>query len=147
MRSPRTLIATVAILALATGTAQSALLSKTFKFKTDTTLEIAASVDGGLRLDTVRFYLPSTMGGPIVRTGGSVRADVAVSNTGTVSQKFGIAVALTDDDGRLLGAANGGTKFVSLKAGRQDTYRLVFDGVNGEAYKATRFMITIETKP
>ncbi len=131
---------------LAAAPAWAALLSKSFQFKPDTDLEISSPVEGGLRLDKVHFYLPSTTGEVSVR-GGTVRADVAVSNLGDHAQMFGIAIALLDDQGRLVGAANGGPKMLPLRPSRQGTYPLVFFHVNGEAYKATTFKITVETKP
>jgi len=127
--------------------AGAALLSKTFQFKPGVELKVGENVEGGLRLDAVQFFLPSTSGVPGMRTGGTTRADVSISNLGTESQMFGVAIVLLDDEGRLLGAANGGPKMFPLRANRQGTFRVVFDGVNGEVYKATQFKIAIETKP
>ncbi len=127
--------------------ASAALLSKTYQFKPETVLQVGEALEGGLRLDSVQFFLPSTSGVPGMRTGGSVRADVSISNLGKERQMFGVAIALFDDQGRLLGAANGGPRIFPLRPDRQGTFRLVFDGVNGEAYKATQFKISIETKP
>ncbi len=135
------------LLACAGAGAQAALLAKTYQFKADTQLQVGETIDGGLRLDSIQFFLPSTAGAPGMRTGGSVRADVSISNLGKERTMFGIAIALFDDQGRLLGAANGGPRIFPLRSERQGTFRLVFDGVNGEAYKATQFKIAIETKP
>jgi hypothetical protein len=142
-----TAVVAPALLAGAFTFAEAAILSKTYQFKPEVELKVGESIEGGLRLDAVQFFLPSTAGAPGMRTGGTTRADISISNLGTASQMFGVAVVLLDDEGRLLGAANGGPRMFPLRANRQGTFRVVFDGVNGEAYKATQFKISIETKP
>ena len=128
--------------------ADAGLFTKTFKFKPDTTLEVGADIDGGVRLDTVRFKFPATTeGGKLTRAAGLVKADVAVSNLGTSARTIGVAIALLDDDGRLLAVGSGGTKLFPLRKERQIVYTLVFDGVNSEATKATVFKISLEPKP
>jgi hypothetical protein len=127
--------------------ARAALLSKTYQFKPGTELQVAEEVEGGLRLDSVQFLLPSTAGMPGISTGGVPRAEVSISNLGKESKMFGVAIVLLDDQGRLVGAANGGPRVFPLRSERQGKFRLVFDGVNGEAYKATQFKIAVETKP
>ena len=146
----RSIVLTVvaaSLLACAGAGAQAAILAKTFQFKPEVVLQVGESLEGGIRLDSVQFFLPSSSGVPGMRTGGLVRAEVSISNLGKEKQMFGIAVALFDDQGRLLGAANGGPRVFPLRPERQGTFQIVFDGVNGEAYKATQFKIAIETKP
>ena len=146
----RSIVLTVvaaALLACAGAGAQAAILAKTFQFKPEVVLQVGESLEGGIRLDSVQFFLPSSAGVPGMRTGGLVRAEVSISNLGKEKQMFGIAIAVFDDQGRLLGAANGGPRVFPLRPERQGTFQLVFDGVNGEAYKATQFKIAIETKP
>jgi hypothetical protein len=140
-------VVTATLLAGASLGAQAALLSKTYQFKPGIELQVGEEVEGGLRLDSVQFYLPSTAGLPGTMTGGVPRAEISISNLGKERQMFGIAVVLLDDQGRLVGAANGGPRVFPLRAERQGTFRVVFDGVNGEAYKAVQFKIALETKP
>lgn len=127
--------------------ARSAVFSKTYLFKPEVTLETAADVGDGLRLDAVKFHLPSSLRGGFFRTGNAVRAEVTLSNSGTESRRFGIAIALLDESGSLLGVASGGSKWLALKPDRQSTYTLVFDNVNGEAFRAQSFKIAVEPKP
>jgi hypothetical protein len=122
------------------------LLSKSFQFKRGTVLEVGLATDDGLRIDNIRFDFPSTVGGRLIRTSGLVRADVAVSNTSTVTHKVGIALALFDEESRLVGVASGGSRVSGLKGGRQRTYKLVFDSVNAEAFKAKTFQVSVETR-
>jgi hypothetical protein len=140
-------VVAAALLAGAGIEARAALLSKTFQFKPGTELQVGEDMEGGLRLDSVQFFLASTAGMPGMTTGGVPRAEVSISNLGKESQMFGIAIVLLDDQGRLVGAANGGPRMFPLRSERQGKFRLVFDGVNGEAYKATQFKIAVETKP
>ena len=105
-----------------------------------------AATGDGLRIDTVRFHIPPTAGSPGQRTGGLANAEIAVSNVGEKAHKVGVAVALFDAEGRLLGVASAGTSLRPLKVGRQRTYTLVFDHVNGEVQRATRFQISVESK-
>jgi hypothetical protein len=132
---------------LLASSAPAAVLSKKYDFKTGVILDIGAEMPGGLRIDNVRFEVPSTLGGKIMRVGGLFTAEVAVSNTGPETAKVGIAIALFDDQTRLLGVAGGGSKLASIKPGRQKSFTLVFDGVNAEAAGATHFYVSVEDKP
>jgi len=140
-------IIVLSILIALAPTAGASLLSKTYEFKNAVTLEIGIANQDGLRLDTARFQLPSPSNSRWWPSGRTVNVQVALSNTTDRSMKVGIAVALFDEAGRLVGVASGGTKLMSIKPGRQKNYKLVFDGANGEAYLAKTFQITVETKP
>ena len=128
------------------GDARAELFSKAYAFKPGTTLEVNAEMPGGLRLDSVEFVLPtedpaqaSVFSGPKVK--------VSISNLGTAAAKVGVAIAVTDADGRLVGVASGGTKMFPLRADRQIMYTLSIDGVRAEMAKGTVFRISIEPAP
>ena len=72
--------------------------------------------------------------------------EVSLSNTADRSLKVGVAIALFDADGRLVGVASGGSRWAPIKANRQKTFRLVFDNVNHEIFDTKTFQITVETK-
>lgn len=135
------------VVLLASASAQSALLSKRYEFKHGVILKMSVTAPDGLRLDTVRFKMPATRGDRLTRTGGLLNALVAVSNTADKSLKAGVAIALYDDEGRLLAVASGGSRFSAIKPGRQKTFTLMFEGVNAEAHKAATFHISLESKP
>jgi hypothetical protein len=139
----RSLVAAIAAALVTAAGPSAALLSKTFEFKTGTVLEVAAEIEEGLRLDTVRFDLPAEGRGS-GRAGGLPTAEVTVSNLSTVDQKVGIAIALFDAERRLVGVASGGTAVMPLRAGRQKSYTLAFQNVNGEAASASTFQISLE---
>jgi hypothetical protein len=120
--------------------------SKNYEFKTDVRLEIGVATGDGLRLDWVQFKVPAVAEGRDYRTGGLVMMEAGLSNTAGESLSGGIAVALFDGEGNLVGAASGGSRLTSIRSGRQKSYRVVFEDVNAHAYKARTFQITIESK-
>jgi hypothetical protein len=135
-----------AITVLAAGDARAELFSKAYTFKPDTTLQIGAEMPGGLRLDSVEFVLPKSD----VPQGGlfaGPKVKVTISNLGTASAKVGVAIAVTDADGLLVGVASGGTKLFPLRSGRQIVYTLGVDGVSAELAKGTVFRISVEPAP
>ena len=125
--------------------ARAELFSKAYAFKPDTTLQVGADMPGGLRLDSVEFVLPKegaqggTFDGPKVK--------VSISNLGNAAAKIGVAIAVTDDDGRLVAVASGGTKLFPLRADRQIVYTLSIENVRAELSKGTVFRISIEPTP
>ena len=142
-------IAGIALALIGTMTALPATaepLSKSFQFKPDVTLEIAATSDDQLRLDSVQFSLPPKSGRRILRTGGHVKAEVAISNLGESGQRVGVAIALFDASGNLVGVASGGTGLMPLKRDRQRSFTLLFDDVNARVDTATTFQITVEAR-
>ena len=146
MAIARVLSLLAAALLLATPQVSAELLSGSFEFKPGVTLSVGRSTGNGLRLDSVRFRVPEPGKSGILRTGGLVRAEVAVSNLSEESRRFGLAIALLDGEGRLVGVASGGTTVVPLKKDRQRTYKLVFDGVNARAAEAVTFQISLESR-
>ena len=121
------------------------LFSKAYAFKTDTTLEVNSEVPGGLRLDSVEFVLPKEGSPGGTFTGPKVK--VSISNLGTSPQKIGVAIAVTDAEGNLVGVASGGTKLFPLRADRQIFYTLDIVGVRADLAKGTVFRISIEPTP
>lgn len=150
LRRPTTIHALCAIVlvsTLAALPARAALISKSFEFKDGVKLEIGSTTESGLRLDSVQFMLPPTKGQRFLRTGGLVQAEVTVSNIGDRSRRIGIAIALYDANGRLVGVASGGNRLAPLKKNRQQSFRLSFDDVNSLAHRAETFQISVESKP
>jgi hypothetical protein len=133
-------------LLLALATPAVALVSKRYRFQEGPLLELGASGAAGLRLDSVRFKVPATVDDRITRAAGPFTARVYVSNTADRALRAGLAIALFDEEGRLLAVASGGSAMATIKPGRQKSFTLVFDGVNAEAHKATAFQISLEAK-
>ena len=74
------------------------------------------------------------------------RAQVEVTNTGKYPKIPGFAVAVLDKDGKLLGAASGGTKVGTIKPGETETFDLNFTQVKERLAKGDRFLLTIELR-
>ena len=146
MRLPAVVAA--ACLVLAIPSAQADTFSKKYRFVSDKTLEMGEPVGAGMRLDSIQFtFPPPSGGGKILRLGGVPEAVVAISNLTQESIKIGVAVAVFDEEGRLLGVASGGSAMRGIHAYRQVGYSLKFDFVNGEMAKAATFQVSVETKP
>lgn len=139
-------IAVAATLWIATG-AGATMLSKEYVFKPHVELRIGAEVRDdrhAIRLDSVRFEFPDP--DRVVRLTDAVKADVKISNLGTEPVKVGIAIAVFDDDGNLVGVASGGSTWLAIKPDRTSFYTVKFADVNDRMDDATRFRITLETK-
>ena len=139
----RTVFVIAGILALAASDARAEVFSTAYTFKPDTVLEVGTEMPGGLRLDSVEFVLPkdassqgSIFSGPKVK--------VAISNLGEKSVKIGVAIAVTDAEGKLVGVASGGTKLFPMRADRAIVYSLSIGGVNSELANGTVFRISVE---
>lgn len=139
-------VVVAAILVAAGIDARADLFSKAYAFKPDTVLEVGAEMPGGLRLDSVEFVVPKpgtdqggTFGGPKVKVG--------ISNLGTTAVKIGVAIAVTDADGRLVGVASGGTKLFPVRADRAIVYSLSITGVRSKLAEGTVFRISVEPSP
>ena len=107
---------------------------------------IGAEVPGGLRLDGIRFRFPDESAGALMRLRGVAKADVAVSNVGDTARRVGVAIALYDAAGNLVGVASGGSKMLALRPDRQATYTLAFEDVKLHSRHAKTFRITVESK-
>ena len=147
MRLPLVCALVASSLVLTAPSAQADTFSKKYRFVLDKTLEIGEAVGEGMRLDSVQFVFPAATEGKILRIGGVPEAVVAVSNMSQESVKVGIAVAVYDEEGRLLGVASGGSAMRGIRALRQVGYSLKFDYVIGEMTKAATFQVSVETKP
>jgi hypothetical protein len=134
------------VLILAAGSARAELFSKAYAFKPNTTLEVGTEMPGGLRLDSVEFVVPSDPASE-----GSVfsgpKCKVAISNLGEKSVKIGVAIAVTDAEGNLVGVASGGTKLFPMRSDRAIVYSLSIGGVKSQLANGTVFRISVEPAP
>ena len=135
-----------AAVCLAATVARAEMFSKAYAFKANTVLQVGAELGAGLRLDSVEWVVTEDDGSPSGLFSGP-KVKVAISNLGKGSVKVGIAVAVTDAEGRLVGVASGGTALFPLRGGRQMVYALDVDGVSAELGQGTVFRISVEPKP
>jgi hypothetical protein len=114
-------------------------------FAWDKDLPLALEVDG-LKATAIFFNRRAAKArlfqGPTFGT----RAQVKVTNTALKPRTPGFAVAVFDAEGQLLGAANGGTKFGTVKPGETETFDLNFFQVKERLPKGATFVLSIELR-
>jgi hypothetical protein len=128
-------------LGLTGGAARADLLSRELPVETGKIVDLREANADGLRLDALQVELPR----PDL-PGGGVRLQVALTNTGEVPRRAGVAVALFDDQGRLVGVASGGSRMVALRPGQTKFYTLDVDHVVAEAARATKLRVSMESR-
>ncbi|MBL0211347.1 MAG: hypothetical protein IPQ13_10620 [Holophagaceae bacterium] len=74
------------------------------------------------------------------------RALLHVTNTSRRSRIPGFAIAVFDKEGRLLGAANGGTKVGTVKPGATETFDLAFFQVKDRLPKGDHYVLSVELR-
>lgn len=74
------------------------------------------------------------------------RALLHVTNTSKRSRTPGFAIAVFDREGRLLGAANGGTKIGTVKPGTTETFDLAFFQVKDRLPKGDHYVLSVELR-
>ena len=77
----------------------------------------------------------------------SAKAIVRVDNNSARDQEVGVALAIFDADGTMLGAGSGGIKVGNLNKGERDTFTVRFPYVYRNLKNASYFYLTLETKP
>jgi hypothetical protein len=136
-----------AVFAMSWTAPDAAMLSREYLFKPNVELTVdadAQDTDAAFRLRTVEFVYPDE--DRLVQFSDTVRAEVAVANLGDTSVKVGVAIALFDANGTLVGVASGGSKWLPIKPQRRSYYTLKFTDVDSRIREATQFQITVESK-
>jgi hypothetical protein len=137
--SPWLLPALILAGVLAAGPSAAELISRSYLFKEGVTLRIGERTPDGIRLDDVRFGTRR-----LVRSETDVMlARVSVSNEADMPIDVGVAVALFDEQDRLLGVASGGP--LSIRPEKSRVLNLTFEGVGFAASRAATFQISVES--
>lgn len=122
--------------------------SESFPFAWDRMIPLTVNLDG-LKVTRIFFNKRVVEPGFFNLLKGAefgTRAQVEVTNTGKYPKIPGFAVAVLDKDGKLLGAASGGTKVGTIKPGETETFDLNFTQVKERLAKGDRFLLTIELR-
>ena len=138
MRSLLSVAAVLTILLSAPTPCGAEVVSNSYLFKQDVLLRTNLEGPAGLRIDSVRFGTVR-----LVRA-SRVAAQVVVSNPGTAPVEAGVAVALFDEGGRLVGAAGAGPGRV--RASQIRVFNLAFQGVERAAGGAVTFQVSLEVR-
>jgi len=121
-------------------------VSKKYQFKKDAWLELGASVKS-IVLKSIKFDMPSHVKGKYLSISESAKAEVIVENRSDQNQQVGIAIALFDSAGNLVGVGSGGSKmFFKVKAGSTNDFTISFSYVTEMIEDASSFQITLELR-
>lgn len=117
--------------------------SQKFPYQWDVLLPLNAEVDG-LKLNTIFFNRREIRGGLLKGAEFGTRAQIEVTNTAKKMRVPNFAVAVFDDEGRLLGVATGGSKIGGVKPGETETFDLNFSRILQRLPKGTHFVLSLE---
>ncbi|MGH9749190.1 MAG: FxLYD domain-containing protein [Candidatus Polarisedimenticolia bacterium] len=115
--------------------------SARYKFEGNKWLALDLSV-GDVRAETIRFEWPAT----ILRVKTAYKATVKVANGSSRQARIGVAVALYDADGRLIGAGSGGTTLGTIDPGDVAQFDVDFAHVTQRLEQAAQFHIALESR-
>ncbi len=117
--------------------------SQKFPYQWDVLLPLKAEVDG-VKLNTIFFNRREIRSRLLKGAEFGTRAQVEVTNTGKRSRMLNFAVAVLDEEGRLLGVATGGSKITGVAPGETETFDLNFSRVLQRLPKGTQFVLSLE---
>ncbi len=117
--------------------------SQKFPYQWDVLLPLKTEVDG-LKLNTIFFNRREIRSGLLKGAEFGTRAQIEVTNTGKRSRMPNFAVAVFDDESRLLGVAIGGSKLTGVAPGETETFDLNFSRVLQRLPKGTHFVLSLE---
>ncbi len=76
----------------------------------------------------------------------TARVVARVDNDGFISQEIGVAIAIFDAAGNLIGAGSGGVKLGYLSKGERDSFTIRFPYVYRNLDNAASFIVSLETR-
>ena len=135
------LLALMSTLLLASLSVQAATVSKKYKLEKNKAvgLELAS---GEVRAESVILEFPSS----VMRFQTANKARVTVVNSSHANVRVGLAIALFDDQGDLVGAGTGGNKGGQVDAGETEEFSVFFYYVSERIPDASTFQITMEVR-
>jgi hypothetical protein len=122
--------------------------SESLGFVWDRTIPLAINLDG-MKVTSIFFNKRKVEKGFfsfLKNAEFGTRAQVEVTNTSKSPRIPGFAVAVLDKDGRLIGAASGGTKLGTIRPGETETFDLNFSQVKERLASGDRFLLAIELR-
>lgn len=117
--------------------------SQKFPYQWDVLLPLKTEVDG-MRLNTIFFNRREVRAWPLKGAEFGTRAQIEVTNTAKRTRMPNFAVAVFDDEGRLLGVATGGSKITGVSPGETETFDLNFSRILQRLPKGTNFVLSLE---
>lgn len=119
--------------------------SDTFDFHWNEQAPLSIDVDG-LKVTSISFGKREPKAKIFQGPDYGTRALIEVTNTAKKPRTPGFAVAVFDKEGRLLGAANGGTKIGTVRPGTTETFDLSFFQVKERLSKGDHYVLSVELR-
>lgn len=115
--------------------------SARYRFEGNKWLALDLSV-GDVRTDAIRFEWPAT----VLRIKTAYKALVKVTNGSSRQVRIGIAIALYDADGKLVGAGTSGTTLGTVTPGDTAQFAVEFGNVTERLEQAAQFHLALEAR-
>src|SRR6266436_2073729 len=112
-----------------------------YKFEGNKWLSLDLAV-GDVRVETIRFEWPATL----LRIKTGYKATVKVVNGSSRQAGIGIAIALYDQEGKLVGTGTGGTTLGTIDPGDSAQISVDFSHVTERVEQTATFQIALETR-
>lgn len=145
-RSPmfrRLLTGGIAILFAAAFFSPAGAATASKKFLLDKNKPMSLDLSAGqIRVEQAVFEFPSS----VMRLETADKVRITVVNESQAKVRVGLAVALFDEAGNLVGAGVGGNKGGQLAPGERAEFSVFFYYVNEQLSSASAFQITLETR-
>ena len=121
--------------------ASAAINSARYRFEGNRWLALDLSV-GDVHAEVIKFQWPATV--MSIKTG--YKAVVKVVNGSARQASAGIAVAVYDEESKLVGVGTTGTTLGTIDPGDSAEFTIEFDHVTERLEKAAQFHIALQTK-
>ncbi|HKN46924.1 MAG TPA: FxLYD domain-containing protein [Candidatus Polarisedimenticolia bacterium] len=139
-RAPRPALALATLLAVVLP-ALAGVNSARYRFEGNKRLSLDLSVDD-VRAEEIKFEWPATL----LRFKSGYKGTVKVANGSSRQAAVGIAVALYDQDGKLVGAGTTGSTIGTIDPGDSADFTLDFTHVTSRLEQASQFQIALEVR-
>ena len=137
----RHLAAVLSLSLLLVSPAGAAQNTAQYKFEGNRWLSLDLAV-GDVRTDVIRFDWPAAVLG--IKTG--YKATVKVVNGSSRQVSAGIAVAVYDGAGKLIGVGSSGTRIGTIDPGDSVDFEIDFNNVTERLEQAAQFQIALQTR-
>jgi hypothetical protein len=138
---PTLALATVLLAQPAWGQEGGTVNSARYRFEGNKWLALDLAV-GDVQVESIKFEWPATL----MRVKTGYKATVKVSNGSSAQARVGVAVALYDQDSKLVGAGTTGTTLGTIDPGDSAQFEVTFNHVTGRLEQAAQFHIAMEAK-
>lgn len=131
------------LVTLAAASASAAVVTKRFDWAPQNGVQTLDWTENGITVKQISFDMGTVVKPTRLST---ARARVRVDNDSTVDVVPGIAIAVFDEQNRLVAAGDGGVKVGDLNKGARDEFTITFAHVFRNLDRARYFYISVETK-